>query len=77
MAPFLQSGLAGGPGWATRLRPSRRSRRSVRTLRFRQALASAGTLFVPLHAQTNNDRLDNRTDIYATLASFVGVAPEA
>ena len=42
-----------------------------------EALSSAGALFLPLYAQTSNGQLDNRTDIYVTLASSAGAAQES
>jgi hypothetical protein len=42
-----------------------------------QAVASAGALFLPLYARTNNGQLDNRTDIFVTLASSAGAAAQA
>ena len=42
-----------------------------------QGLSSAGALFLPLYAETNDGQLGNRTDIYVSLAGSAGAAQEA
>jgi hypothetical protein len=41
-----------------------------------EGLASAGALFLPVYARTNNGQLDNPTDIYVSMVSSAGVAME-
>ncbi|HKE39606.1 MAG TPA: sialidase family protein [Casimicrobiaceae bacterium] len=42
-----------------------------------QGLSSAGAVFLPVYAQTNNGRLDNRTDVFVTLATSAAAATQA
>jgi hypothetical protein len=42
-----------------------------------QGLSSAGAVFLPVYAQTNNGQLDNRTDVFVTLATPAVAAAQA